>query len=241
MNQFDSSLSFIENLITSEEEVFGKIEKTIRNNHNLLVTYFNQNSFNEFHRNPGYRKTIQTNFEIFCDGRGMALAFKFLFGKKVGRFNATDLYTKIFNKLYVEKVPVYFIGSNYENETIVEKSKGNLVLAGYTKGFFSQFNIDDIIQNVKESKAKIIVIGMGIPKQEITALKISLCIENCIILCVGNFFNYYFGFQKRAPIFLRDSGFEWIYRLFTEPNKLWKRYLIGIPKFISRIVKYKYF
>jgi N-acetylglucosaminyldiphosphoundecaprenol N-acetyl-beta-D-mannosaminyltransferase len=47
------------------------------------------------------------------------------------------------------------------------------------------------------------------------------------------------GFKRRAPKFYQKIGFEWLYRLFHEPKRLWKRYLLGIPIFIYQILLFK--
>jgi N-acetylglucosaminyldiphosphoundecaprenol N-acetyl-beta-D-mannosaminyltransferase len=231
----------LEQLHTSEGTVLTEIKGSIHNKDLKKITYFNQNTFNKCYSNPELRKVLRSDFEIFCDGRGMAFALRFLFGKKVEKFNATDLYTKVFNKFYEEQQTVYLIGGNYNPELISEYTRARIFLSGYSNGYDNVQNLEFLIQKIKQSNSNIIGIGMGTPKQEILAYQISLKLENCIILCVGNFFNFYFGLTRRAPDFLRNSGFEWMYRLFTEPFRLWKRYVVGIPLFIFRIIKYKYF
>jgi len=241
MTQSEKIKLIINFLLISETEVINVFEKAIDNNTGKLITYFNQNSFNEYCSNKKFGEALQSNFEIFCDGKGMAFALKFLFGKKVDRFNATDLYTRLFERFFDERIPVYIIGGNYDEKTIRDISEDKVLLAGYTNGYLGTRNINSVIEKIKNSGARIIGIGMGSPLQEILASNISLELNNCVILCVGNFFNFYFGFSKRAPKFLRNSGFEWLYRLLSEPRKLWRRYILGIPLFIVRVLKYKLF
>jgi exopolysaccharide biosynthesis WecB/TagA/CpsF family protein len=242
MNQFEKIKLFINSLIVYENEIIYIIEKAIDdNNSNLMITYFNQNSFNEYYSNRKFREILQSNFIIFCDGKGMAYAIKLLFGKRVDNFNATDLYTKLFEIFFDKRVPIYVIGGNYDKKILNDKAQNKLFLAGYTDGYFGTKDISSVIEKIKNSGARIIGIGMGSPLQEVLASNISSELNNCIILCVGNFFNFHFGFNQRAPKFLRNSGFEWLYRLYSEPGKLWRRYIIGIPLFILRILKYKLF
>jgi len=232
---------FINTIIISESEVIKIIQNEINRNNSKLITYFNQNSFNEYYSNRKFREILQSNFKIFCDGKGMAFALKFLFGKRADNFNATDLYTKLFERFFDERVPVYVIGGNYDEKIINDRAQNKLILAGYTDGYLGTKDLSSLIEKIKNSGARIIGIGMGSPLQEMLASDISLELNNCIILCVGNFFNFLFGFNKRAPRFLINSGFEWLYRLFSEPGKLWRRYIIGIPLFILRVLKYKLF
>jgi N-acetylglucosaminyldiphosphoundecaprenol N-acetyl-beta-D-mannosaminyltransferase len=240
MNQSSQNELFLKSLKVSEAEIIKSIQNAIANNAGKVITYFNQNSFNEYYANPKFREILQSGFEIFCDGKGMSLAVKILIGKKVDQFNATDLFTKIFDKLFEDKIPVYVIGSKYDPKSLKEKINQKIILAGYSNGFEDIEDQDLLVQKILQSNVRIIGIGMGTPKQEILASQISIKLGNCIILCVGNFFNFYLGFTKRAPFLLRNSGLEWVYRLIQEPGKLWKRYIIGIPQFLLRVIKYKF-
>ena len=80
---------------------------------------------------------------------------------------------------------------------------------------------------------------MGAPKQELFTYKLSKSTNTNVYLCVGNFFEFYLGTVKRIPKKFRNNGLEWFYRLFHEPKRLWKRYFIGIPLFIFRVIKFK--
>ena len=59
-------------------------------------------------------------------------------------------------------------------------------------------------------------------------------------MSVGDGIKVFAGTKKRGPKFLQKIGLEWIVRLFFEPKRLWKRYFIGIPLFIFRVIKYKF-
>jgi N-acetylglucosaminyldiphosphoundecaprenol N-acetyl-beta-D-mannosaminyltransferase len=238
MNHLQNKL-FFQTIKTSESEIIGDIEKSIVNSSGKLITYFNQNSFNEFYSNSEFNNLIRSSFEVFVDGTGMKFMLRFLFKSNYQRFNATDLYSKLFKKFSGEKVPFYIIGGNCDPK-IIEKLQNNILLAGYSNGYFPDTEIESVIEKIKLSGAKVIALGLGTPKQEMLAIRISQQLKNSVILCVGNFLNFYLGVTKRAPALLRSTGLEWLYRLYAEPGKLWKRYLIGIPLFIFRSVKYKF-
>lgn len=237
MNHLQNKL-FLQTIKTSEEEIINDIEKSIVDNSGKLITYFNQNSFNEFCSNSEFNNLIQSSFEVFVDGTGMKFMLRFLFDRNYPRFNATDLFSKLFKKLSEKKAPVYIIGGNYDLK-IIEKLQNDISLAGYSNGYFPESEVDSVIEKIRLSGAKVIGLGLGTTKQELLAFRISQQLKNSVILCVGNFFNFYLGVTKRAPAILRHIGLEWLYRLYVEPNKLWKRYLIGIPLFIFRSIKYK--
>jgi exopolysaccharide biosynthesis WecB/TagA/CpsF family protein len=76
---------------------------------------------------------------------------------------------------------------------------------------------------------------MGAPRQELWIQK-NLAQTGAIVgIGVGGLFDFYSGRIPRAPIWLREIGGEWIYRLMQEPSRMWKRYLIGNVTFLMRI------
>jgi N-acetylglucosaminyldiphosphoundecaprenol N-acetyl-beta-D-mannosaminyltransferase len=77
---------------------------------------------------------------------------------------------------------------------------------------------------------------MGTPKQEIWAQR-TVDRLNCRVLWgVGALFDFVSGRVPRAPASLSDNGLEWIFRLAIEPQRMWRRYLVGNPVFLSRVL-----
>lgn len=100
-------------------------------------------------------------------------------------------------------------------------------------------NIIKILQN---SKVKICFLTLGMKKQELLALELQKKCPNIrLFLGVGSSFDYYTGFQKRAPKLWRDLGFEWLYRIFTSPKKLarLKRIFQALIVFPVKVIMYK--
>ena len=86
---------------------------------------------------------------------------------------------------------------------------------------------------------ELLLICLGQPKQEAFGIEIAKVYPNAAILCVGAFIDFYSQNQARAPICLQKFGLEWAWRLFQEPKRLWKRYLLysplGLFFFLSRV------
>ena len=80
---------------------------------------------------------------------------------------------------------------------------------------------------------------MGNPRQEKWALANLDKLEVSVIIGVGALFKYLSGEVKRAPKWMLKHNMEWVFRLVTEPKRLWKRYIIGNPKFIWRVLREK--
>ena len=89
----------------------------------------------------------------------------------------------------------------------------------------------DLVQKINDSGASILFVGLGCPKQEYwCATHASSLLP--ISIGVGAAFDFHAGTKKRPPLFIQRCGLEWLYRLLSEPRRLWKRYLTSNIAFI---------
>jgi len=228
-------------LLKEPSEILKKVTDSIDRQQLLLLTYLNQHCFNIYCSNKEYRKLLDTKFIVYQADEGVFLALKYLFGKKIKKIDATAMNQFILNDLILRKIPLVIVGSNFDKTFVQEKcEKGKINLLGYQNGFFEEDQSGRIIKELDELKTNVFILGMGVPHQELFAEKLSQSSSNKIIICVGNFFEFYFATKKRAPVCIQKIGFEWMFRLFTEPRKLWNRYIVGIPLFLYRILKVKF-
>ena len=94
-----------------------------------------------------------------------------------------------------------------------------------------------MIDSVKEACPDILLVGMGTPCQEKWIAKYRENLEVPVVWAVGALFDFVVGVQPRGPRWMLDHGLEWLYRLFSNPMRLWRRYLIGNPIFILRVLR----
>lgn len=116
----------------------------------------------------------------------------------------------------------------------------NLKIAGmYSPPFRKLTNKEDaeIIERINTLKPNIVWVGISTPKQEIWMSEHVNKFRGTILIGVGAAFDFHAGLKRQAPRWMQDFGFEWLFRLITEPRRLWKRYLINNPKFIWLITK----
>jgi N-acetylglucosaminyldiphosphoundecaprenol N-acetyl-beta-D-mannosaminyltransferase len=227
-------------LVLHPLDVKNKVNDSLERKESLLLTYFNQNCLNIYFTNPVYKRLIDSQFTIYQADIGIFFALK-IFGKKsIKRIDATAMNRILLEELIKNKIPVAIVGGNFQDEFVKEMViKRGMNLTAYCNGFFSEKETPEVINNLVHSACRVVMIGMGVPKQELLALELSESLSSPIIVCVGNFFEFYFKTKLRAPIFFRKIGLEWMFRLLTEPLRLWKRYLIGIPVFFYQVIKLK--
>ncbi len=94
----------------------------------------------------------------------------------------------------------------------------------------------DVIQRIDSTNADIVWVGLSTPKQERWMAAHTHSLKAPVLVGVGAAFDFHAGLKKQAPPWIQKSGMEWLFRLITEPKRLWKRYLRNNPLFIGCII-----
>lgn len=162
------------------------------------------------------------------------------------RIYGPDLMKKMSALAHERHYPVYLYGTTPQTLTRL-KHQLDLHFPGLKMGAqrsifrtLSDTEIDTLSQQIIKERTKILFIGIGSPAQEILAanLKKRFLLKNygIIIITVGAAFDFISGKKPQAPKWIGNIGFEWLFRLGSEPKRLWKRYLILGPLFILLVL-----
>ncbi len=111
----------------------------------------------------------------------------------------------------------------------------NLVIAGsYSPPFRRLTDIEEqqVVNVIRESDADIVFVGIGTPKQESWMYQHRACFPGVTLIGVGAAFDFHAGHTRQAPVWMQQAGLEWLFRLMTEPARLWRRYLLITPRFL---------
>jgi N-acetylglucosaminyldiphosphoundecaprenol N-acetyl-beta-D-mannosaminyltransferase len=155
----------------------------------------------------------------------------------------------VFERAFQPDLPLgerhYLLGSTPENLERLERNLSSLSKESATIGVYSPpfkelsaGEIQEIGLAVRGFRPDIVWVGLGTPKQDYFAQALSQHISVPIV-CVGAAFDFLSGSKKTAPRWMQTYGLEWLFRLLTEPKRLWKRYLIGNIKFIFMAIRDK--
>ncbi|MEO9476973.1 MAG: WecB/TagA/CpsF family glycosyltransferase [Cyclobacteriaceae bacterium] len=114
------------------------------------------------------------------------------------------------------------------------KFKNNNIVGTYCPPFetVEKYDYAGIASFVNSVKPDVVWIGLSTPKQEQFAFHLSKHTDVKFIICVGAAFDFHIGNVKQAPAWIQKAGMEWLFRLFTEPKRLWRRYFEVVPMFI---------
>lgn len=116
-----------------------------------------------------------------------------------------------------------------------------LQVAGYYSPPFRALTAEEdelVSQEIRESGANLIWVGLGTPKQDLWMAEHRGKFPG-VMFGVGAAFDFHTGRVKQAPVWMRNSGLEWVYRLFAEPRRLWKRYIVYNSLFLLKLAKQK--
>jgi N-acetylglucosaminyldiphosphoundecaprenol N-acetyl-beta-D-mannosaminyltransferase len=190
------------------------------------------------------KKYLNQLSSLFADGIGVYWASKFLYGNNGlwERINGTDLYYKILDMAENKSYSIFFFGGSEKAanslESQIRKIYPNLVIKGILPKNLN--TTEKILNEINSSKSDILFLGLGTPYKEKWIATFGQKCNIPIQIAVGSGIDFVAGTYKRAPKLMRLLGLEWLFRLFLEPKRLWKRYLIGIPHFIFLIIKQKF-
>lgn len=198
-----------------------------------------------FKKSPSFRNLVATSTLNVADGMPLVWASKIKGQPVPERVNGTDLMVELCKAAPGSKLSVFFLGGNSgtADKTADEMQKRfpDLKVAGThcpDFGFESNMKaLDGIANQIAATKPDIVFVGLGSPKQDVLINMLRLKFPNIWWLGVGVSFSFVAGELVRAPEWAKKSGFEWIFRLFMEPKRLAKRYLVnGLPFFATTIV-----
>ena len=191
--------------------------------------------------NKNHRNILNSADMTTPDGMPITWTLRKLGFPKQQRINGPDLMWTYCEKAEKTGQKIFFYGSTNDVlsklETQLRKHFPKLQIAGMHSPPFRELTEaenSEIDNMLNASKANIIFVGLGCPRQERWMFEHRGKI-NAVMLGVGAAFNYHAGTIKRAPIWMQNNGLEWLHRLAADPLRLWKRYLFSNPIFIIAI------
>ncbi|MFO7881621.1 MAG: WecB/TagA/CpsF family glycosyltransferase [Kosmotogaceae bacterium] len=224
---------------TIEEHAKHLIE-TIKSEKKFVLT-LNTLIADQYLHNPEYKKALKKANYIVPDGFGIVKAVKILKRKKIHRVPGIELMEYLCKELSKTDNGVFLLGSSHLSvqraSKELKKKFPTLKIAGIHHGYFNEAESDRIVKEINDSNASIIFVAMGVPKQEIWISNHLEKLDASILMGVGGSFDVFAGLTKRAPLWMRENGLEWLYRILKNPFRRTKvffrliRFAVTVWKF----------
>lgn len=179
---------------------------------------------------------------IAPDGQPVRWALNWLHGAKLkDRVYGPELTLRLCEAAAAQGVPIFLYGSSPEviialSHNLVKRYPG-LIIAGAEAPPFRALTPEedaDMVARINASGAGLVFIGLGCPKQDHFAADHMDCIQ-AVQVCVGAAFDFHAGNKRTAPDWMQRRGLEWLFRLWQEPRRLWKRYLVTNTLFLYKL------
>jgi N-acetylglucosaminyldiphosphoundecaprenol N-acetyl-beta-D-mannosaminyltransferase len=194
-------------------------------------------------RDPAFRQTLQEARWVSTDSRVLQLALVAL-GHRYSSdvIYGVDVFDGICSAAAESGVKVGLFGGS----PLILRELVRRLRAAYTDldlclvhapgfGTAPELADDATLEKIGASGVQVLLVGLGCPKQEIWMQLASRRID-CMMIGVGAAFDFYACQKRAAPVWVRQAGLDWLWRLASEPRRLWRRYLVGNSLFLARIV-----
>jgi len=203
------------------------------------MAFVNPDCLNIAWENSEYRDALLGADRVLPDGIGIHIGCRMLGQTLKANVNGTDMFPLLCEAAARERLPIYLLGARpgiarAAADNMVERYP-NLEIAGTRDGYFKPDEEDAVVDAINGSGARILLVAYGAPRQELWLRRWRDRLAPPVGMGVGGLFDFYSGRIPRAPVWMREIGLEWVYRLMQEPGRMWRRYVIGNPLFLLRV------
>ena len=203
----------------------------------VMVAFANAHAMNSAATSRRLFEALMCADVVLRDGIGMALLMTLLNQRPGLNLNGTDLIPKIMRRHAGQTIALFGTQDPWLSQARQAVSRriapGSACVAAH--GFH---DTAAYVRLAAMHRPRLIVLGMGMPRQEEVAVVLRAALGYpCVIVCGGAIIDFLGGKTSRAPGWMRRFGLEWAYRLACEPRRLFHRYVMGNPVFVSRALK----
>lgn len=215
-----------------------KIAEWAQQRRSAYVCFANVHMLMEANRDPSFNQVVNQADLVAPDGRPLSILMRWQYGLRQDRVCGMDLLPDLLRTAVEQNLSVYFYGSTQETLDAVQArlllEHPTLRIAGLESPPFRPLTAEEdqaAVDRINASEANLVFVSLGCPKQERWMADHQGRVQACM-LGLGQAFLTYAGTEKRLPRWARDFALEWAYRLYLEPKRLWKRYLVGNTWFL---------
>lgn len=191
-------------------------------------------------RTPAFKQRYAQADYLFADGMPVIWASRLLGAPLPERVTGADLFVAMCRQAAAHGWQVAVLGGTPGSEDMLKAR-----FAQYYPGLKIEFICPSMqfdpygdegrtaAARIAAMRAQVVFVCLGMPKQENWALEYAGALPGGVVLCVGAAMGFAIGLQRRAPAWVQRNGLEWLWRLLSDPKRLWRRYLVEDPQFLA--------
>lgn len=224
------------------DEATALLSRLIAERRFTKVSFLNAHNANLAYSDPVFAEALD-DFLVLPDGVGVDIAAKLLYGAPFpDNLNGTD-FIPAFLQASTRPLTVALLGATRVNAEAASVKLSALAVQHrfvvIHDGYFSPSEEPAIVERIARLRPDVLLVAMGVPRQELWIAR-HIDARHCTLpIAVGALLDFLSGMVPRAPLWMRRLRLEWLYRLWIEPGRLWRRYVVGNPLFLWRVFKQK--
>lgn len=216
----------------------------IRSGDRGIFVYINIHAINLALDLPWFLDFLNHSYCAYCDGAGVLLGAQLAGSKLTNRSSPPDWIASLATECETRSIKWFLLGGHpgvsERAAAFLTHQFPELLIIGTHHGYFDTTPDGEdnamLIDKINDASPDILLIGMGMPLQEKWLNENWHKLNVKVALPVGALLDYLAGSKRRPPQWMARHGLEWAGRLISEPGRLWKRYLIGIPRFFFSVL-----
>ena len=188
-------------------------------------------------RDPDYKALLNASGENFADGRPVADAVAKKGGMDDAHVRGPSFFEAVLDRGRLAGTRHFFYGADDETlarlTTVVNERYPGAIIAGRLAppfGTAEELCAPELLERIEVAKPDLVWVGLGTPKQDIVATRIAQEL-GLTTAAVGAAFDFVAGTKAVAPMWMRRAKLEWAFRFLSEPQRLWRRYTVGIYEY----------
>ncbi len=224
----------------SLDELLTWVDRAILDRRPVTLTYANVHVLNSAYEDPDLLRFLQTADLVFCDGNGVRLGARLLGHDLPHRMTGADWIWDLAARAE-GRWRLYWIGGEpgvTDRAAAALRARHPTLTIASDHGFHARSGPDDdaCLARINAFAPDILLVGMGTPEQErwVAARRDRLSVP--VVWCLGATADFISGKVRRGPRWLTDRA-EWIDRLYSDPTRLWRRFLLGNTLFLARVLR----
>ena len=231
LTDYDDTMEWMDATIAHREKGYICVAAT----HTIMVC----------HEDAELREAVLNSSLTVPDGQPLVWAMNALGGNLTDRVYGPDLMARYCERAAANGTRMYLYGGRNQGALVQlalnlrQRYPGVKIVGGYSPPFrdLSEEEEDAIVDEINRTKADVIWIGVGAPKQEKWMAAMRPRLDASVLIGVGAAFDFHAGLVPQAPEWMQSAGLEWLYRMAQEPRRLGPRYVRYNPRFVTGFAK----
>jgi N-acetylglucosaminyldiphosphoundecaprenol N-acetyl-beta-D-mannosaminyltransferase len=228
----------------TRRQTIEQIEQIIaqRDGRSRSIFFVNAHTLNLAASDPSYRDVLNSADFVFADGTGVRWAARLQNVRILENMVGTDFVPQLLRETAGRGHSYFMLGADPETIKVAADAARQefpgWTQAGYRHGYLTDEKLTAAaIEQINAARPDVLLVGMGNPIQERWIAENLSRLEVPVCMGIGGLFDFWAGNVSRSPRWLRHLGHEWLWRLYQQPLLKARRYLIGNPLFLARVVR----